>query len=100
MATGFDLLRMRRILGRKEWGPPLKIGPDQWCFKSNISGSVIVSYAPFPTPGSGEVYWVHASISRKCYMPAYEDLKTLHEAVFNDGWAYQVFAPVARHINI
>lgn len=44
--------------------------------------------------------WIHASISYTDHIPDYEDLKLLHAAVFNGGWAYQVFAPPSEHINI
>lgn len=43
--------------------------------------------------------WIHASISRPDRMPDYTDLQLLHKAVFGDGWAYQVFAPPAEHVN-
>lgn len=33
-------------------------------------------------------------------MPTYDDLCLLHRAVFKDGYAYQVFAPPSRHVNI
>jgi hypothetical protein len=33
-------------------------------------------------------------------VPDYADLKLLHTAVFADGWAYQVFAPPVKHVNI
>jgi hypothetical protein len=98
----FDLLNIRKVLGRNEWGPPKKSTLGQWYFKSNVSGSVIVSSAPYPTLGNDSedwVEWVHASISRDT-MPTYEDLKLLHKAVFKDKWAYQIFAPESRHINI
>jgi hypothetical protein len=61
--------------------------------------SVIASTAPHPeTP---DVEWVHASIAnRDGRTPTYDELKALHAAVFGDRWAYQVFAPPGRHVNI
>lgn len=44
--------------------------------------------------------WVHASIAHPAQTPDYHDLKLLHRAVFGTGWAYQVFAPPAQHVNI
>jgi len=44
---------------------------------------------------------VHASLSRPDRMPSYDDLVMLHHAVWGDtGYAYQVFAPRSRHVNI
>jgi hypothetical protein len=95
MATSFDVLTIRRRLGRSNWAAPRPFGPDGWSFM-NLDGhaSVIVSCAP----ADGED-WVHASIARD-EMPTYADLKMLHDAVFGDGWAYQVFAPPSEHVNI
>ncbi|TQK29408.1 hypothetical protein [Arthrobacter sp. SLBN-53] len=33
-------------------------------------------------------------------MPTYDELGRLHRAAFGDGYAYQVFAPAAQHVNI
>jgi hypothetical protein len=44
--------------------------------------------------------WVHASMRWRDRVPTYEQLTWLHEAVFGDGWAYQLFTPRADHINI
>lgn len=43
--------------------------------------------------------WVHASISHPTVMPTYDELVMLHGAVFGDRFAYQVFAPPAKHVN-
>lgn len=43
--------------------------------------------------------WVHASISHPAEVPTYDELCMVHRAVFGDRWAYQVFAPPARHVN-
>lgn len=98
-----NLLEIRRRLGRDKWSAPEEFFMEgQWCFTSKkIRGSsIIVSIAAFDTLGDGLVEWVHASISHNNQLPSYEDLKMLHAAVYVDGWAYQVFAPPARHINI
>src|SRR3954451_24763106 len=100
MINLMNILDIRRKLGRTEWQAPIQIVPGQWSFKSNVSGSIIVYVAPYPMDDGEEVEWVHASISRRDYMPTYEDLVMLYKAVFNDGWAYQIFAPSDRHINI
>jgi len=62
---------------------------------------VIVSTDELPAtrPAGTLTVWIHASLSRPDRMPDYEDLKHLHQAVFGDGWAYQVFAPPAEHVN-
>lgn len=96
MATSFDPLRIRRLLGKPQWGPPRPHGPDGWAFvRAEGTGSVIVTCAD--TDG---VEWVHASIAFPSRMPDYLDLKHLHQAVFGNGWAYQVFSPPSDHVNI
>jgi hypothetical protein len=58
-------------------------------------GSVIVTQADHDG-----VEWVHASIARR-KMPDYADLVALKEATWGpDGYAYQVFAGAAEHVNI
>lgn len=44
--------------------------------------------------------WLHASISRPHEIPTYDDLARMHQAVWPDGWSYQVFAPASEHVNI
>ena len=98
-----DVLRMHNCLkinGNEGWGVPYKNQLDIWTFDSNILGRILVSDAPYETPGNGETDWVHASIFRKNELPTYEDLVLMHKAIFKDGWAYQVFAPKDSHINI
>lgn len=94
--TSFQPLEIRRKLGRSNWSTPDRFGPDGWTFVAlDGSGSVIVSCAT-----DHGVDWVHASVAWRDRMPTYPDLKWLHAAVFGDGWAYQVFAPPADHVNI
>jgi hypothetical protein len=95
--TSFDALRIRRQLGREEWAAPISYGLDGWTFTNfDGKGSIIVTCAPH---ADGED-WVHASIAWTDRMPTYADLKLLHRAVFDGGWAYQVFAPESDHVNI
>lgn len=95
MASSLDVLAVRRRLGRGTWSAPVRFGPDGWLLE-RLDGRarVIVTAAPY---GGDE--WVHASIAGP-EMPAYDDLKRLHAAVFGCGWAYQVFAPPAEHVNL
>ncbi len=89
-------LRLRRVLGREDWCPPQPFGPDGWkMMHRNGTSSVIVSAAPFD-----DAWYVHASMSHRDRLPSYDELKLLHQAAFGDGWAYQVFAPPADHVNI
>lgn len=95
-AGSIDALAVRRRLGRRDWAPPQPYGPDGWSLlRRGGDGSVLVSAAVM---GDGHE-WVHASMTRAARVPSYEDLVALHAAVFADGWAYQVFAPPARHVN-
>ncbi|MDT5026629.1 MAG: hypothetical protein QOE61_3055 [Micromonosporaceae bacterium] len=98
MASTLNPLLIRRRLGRGNWAAPIPFGPDGWrLLNFSGDGSIILTCAP-----AGEVNddWVHASISWTDHMPTYADLKLLHDAVFCDGWAYQVFAPPSEHVNI
>lgn len=73
-------------------------GDDSWAVLHHswcLEGSVILTCSP----AEGDD-WVHASVAWRDRMPSYADLKWLHAAVFEDGWAYQVFAPPSDHVNI
>lgn len=97
-ASNLDPLRIRRALGRAAWGVPEPLGPDGWTFvaRGENRGSVIVTCAPW----DDGIEWCHASIARPD-MPTYDDLVLLHRAVWGpDGWAYQLFAPAADHVNL
>lgn len=84
-----------------EYSKPFELMEGAWCFDSNISGRIIVSSAPYKTLGEvHEVEWIHASVSRKNFLPDYADLVMLHRVVFRNNWAYQVFAPREKHVNI
>lgn len=96
MITSIDPLAVRRVLGRKQWGPPTEtIGG--WGYRNaERDGAVIVS-----TGWHDGAEWIHASMTREGRTPSYEDLTLLHRAAFGpDRWAYQVFAPADQHINI
>lgn len=96
--TSVDALKVRAVLGKKAWGVPQRFGPDGWKLVSvDRAASVIVSTAELDG-----VAWVHASIAHHDEtIPAYDELVTLHRAVFGaGGWAYQLFAPPTEHVNI
>jgi hypothetical protein len=96
--SSIDILRIRQRLGRKNWGVPERFGPDGWRLDGLIiPGRIIITNSPVP---GDDADWLHASISHQRFMPTYEDLTVLHKAVWPDGYAYQVFAPPAAHINI
>jgi hypothetical protein len=94
-----DGKHLRAIMGRKLWYPPTRYpgptDPGWFMVREGGTGSIIVSAAPFDG-----VLWIHTSFSRITQVPTYEELGRLKWAVFADGWAYQVFAPAAHHINI
>src|SRR5262245_21524487 len=95
VSTSIDALAVRRILGRDEWGIPQPFGPDGWSLISR-DASVLITCAYHDG-----AEWLHASIARPDHMPTYDDLVLLHQAVWRGhGWAYQVFAPTADHVNI
>lgn len=93
-----DALRVRRTLGRDEWDAPQPYGSG-WTFdQRNGPGSVIVSLWDLEDDGTN---WIHASISGGDQMPTYEALCDLHRAVWGtDGYAYEVHAPTAQHVNL
>jgi hypothetical protein len=62
------------------------------------TGSVIVTQSDLPDAPGDE--WLHASIARIDRMPSYDELASLHRAVFGARYAYQVFAPPCSHVNI
>ena len=95
MSSSIDALRLRHAWGRKAWEVPQPFGPDGWSMQSQDSeSSIIVSCAALDG-----VDWIHASIAHAAHLPSYPELVLLHRSVFN-GWAYQVFAPDADHVNI
>lgn len=96
MTTSIDALKIRKMLGRDEWRVPQQHGPDGWSFvRCTADASVIVSAARH-----GNDEWLHASIACTDRMPSYDDLVLLHNAVFGERFAYQVFAPSTQHVNI
>ena len=98
MSEIINALAVRKRLGREIWATPYRYGADTWVF-DNFDGRtrILVSDDPVAEPG---VMWVHASISDRHAMPTYHQLKMMHDAVFDGGWAYQVFTPPSDHINI
>jgi len=96
--TTLSPLDIRRRLGRSNWSTPHRNGPDGWAFvELGGRGSVIITVAPAGDDGAD---WIHASVAWIKEMPTYSDLKWLHAAVFEDRWAYQIFAPPSDHVNI
>lgn len=94
--SSLNALKIRRRLGRERFSAPEEFGPDGWRYLDLVNeGSVIVSVADF----DGHE-WIHASISARVTTPSYTDLKILHAAVFENRFAFQVFAPSEQHINI
>jgi hypothetical protein len=90
MATTVNALRIRKLLGPTEWMAPESYGPDGWCFGStDFRRSIIVSAA-----WMDGAEWIHASIAYSDHvtMPNYYDMALLHRAVFDEGFAYQVFS--------
>ena len=92
-----DPLRIRKALGRSRWAPAIPFGPGGWLFDSATdNGRILVTCADLDDGTD----WVHASMSWHDRTPSYDELKLLHQAVFADGWSYQVFTPPASHVNI
>jgi hypothetical protein len=98
-----DALRLRKIMGRRDWHVPILYGDaghagHGWAMRHrNGTTNIIVSRAHWP---GEDVEWIHASISHTNHMPSYDELAQLHRAVFGEAWAYQMFAPTNDHVNI
>lgn len=103
MSTSLAPLQIRAALCRSydaRWSTPHEHGPDGWHFLlAEPARSVIVSCADHDDFGD-PAEWVHASVAGLQELPTYEELERLHAAVFGHGYAYQVFAPPAQHVNI
>jgi hypothetical protein len=103
--SSLDGVTIHRRLGSHKWLRPVPWGPDGWMMRAkNGDGIVIVTVSPAPGAPADQEWenddaWIHASISRNT-MPTYGDLANLHAAVWEDGWAYQMFAPPEAHVNI
>lgn len=96
-AHSIDVLHARKTLGRTDWSPPWEIMPGSWGLRRHDGQRPVVLSA---APWNDGVVWIHASIAGRTDMPTYEELTTLHAAVFRAGYAYQVFAPPDQHVNI
>lgn len=98
MSTSFAPLRIKKSLSAVYAGVsvPAEFGPDGFMFTTEYpKRSFIVTAAE-----RDGVEWVHASVAAPDETPTYRDLKYLHAAVFGDGYAYQIFVPSDRHVNI
>jgi hypothetical protein len=91
-------------------GSPPEVRPDGGKFqRSDGRRTVIVSATAYRDDPDRHV-WLHASIAvhgpddvagpSATELPTYEDLVELHRAVWPGGWAFQVFAPPADHVNL
>jgi hypothetical protein len=90
-------------LGVDRWAVPHAFGPTGMVFdtiSSRPTSRSRIIITDGETPHSDEI-WRHASISRPLRDPDYEELAHLKLAVWGeDGYAYQVFAGAAEHVNI
>ena len=97
MSTTINGLNLRAKFGRSMWAVPEPFGPDGWRMLSFDQGSSVIVTTFDWTDG---VVYHHASIARQS-MPSFEDLVTLHLAVWGvHGYAYQMFVPQSSHVNI
>jgi len=61
-------------------------------------GSILISQSDQP---DDPTEYLHASIAFVDSDPTYQDMVTLHRAVYGRRrWAYQVFAPTTEHVNL
>lgn len=102
MATSIDALKLARALadrfGQRPWFAPVPFGDDGWIFQSrDQKRSLIATCADYPDDPTN---WIHASLTGIDGVPTYGELKMVHQAIWGNGWAYQVFAPPKFHVNI
>lgn len=98
MTTSFKPLAIRQRLGRDAWAAPVPYGPDGWRYDcKTVAGRIFVTCSDHEN-FSRDV--VHASISFNESMPTYEDMVHLHESVWPNGYAYELFVPPSFHVNI
>jgi hypothetical protein len=104
LAPGLDIdkLHFMRTLRRLPVALdlPAAFGPDgldvRMFSDGRCVGSVIVTQA-----SHDGIEWIHASIAWTERLPTYAELALLGLAVFGrERYAYQVFAPASRHVNI
>lgn len=70
---------------------------DGNAYKYRTGINVIVSTASMPDSRE----WMHISVSRNDRLPSFDDLKFVKSIFAGDNrYAYQVFAPVEKHVNI
>ena len=93
----------------RQWTVPSPFGPDGWSYRlppiieqiadgttdMHSARSLLVTVADHE---DGQE-WIHASIAGS-EMPTYDDLCRVHRAVFRNGYAYQLFVPRDKHVNI
>lgn len=96
MSTHINALRIRKVLGRDRFHAPQQFGPDGWLFDADDTRVIVTCSEVADSP----VQWVHASISHPDTMPSYDELATLHRAVWPNGYAHQLFVPRSAHVNI
>lgn len=71
MRQHVDVLRLRAVLGRDQWSPPMSTAQDTWVLVHvDGDGTVLVSVRP----GADGALWCHASMTRRGRLPTYTDL--------------------------
>ena len=96
---------MLRELPLSEYIP--RVLPDGWtvlqpfgdgnAYRHRCGLRAIVTTADFPDGRE----WMHVSVSREDRLPSWDDLKFAKSTFVGDArYAYQVFPPASRHVNI
>jgi hypothetical protein len=105
MSTSLDALAIRSRLGRNDWWAPQPFGIDGWRFlhkertHDGVDSAARLEIIVTVSDHIDGNEWIHASVATPAApMPTYDDLVSMHRAVFNN--AYQQFVPVSSHVNI
>lgn len=87
--------RIMTSLMRKRW-QLVQEGEDGQCW--HHSGLQVIWSAAIEVDGRT---WLHVSVTKAHHVtPTYDDMKTAHELFVGDRYAYSVWAPAAKHVNI
>lgn len=92
-----DAAAIHQKLG-DNWRRPVPFGDDGW----NFEGVNRRIFATVDQESDPDNWWIHASVAyfQEWRIPSYSDLRQMHAAVFDGGFAYQCFVPPTDHVNI
>lgn len=80
------------------WRRTMSWGPEGYVYDKVLEAMRVIETRTTAYDGKE---WLHVSVSRPSKMPSYDDLKAVKQLfIGDDRYAYQVFPPLAKHVNI